>query len=274
MSSIIKLKRSLTPTSVPSTLQEGELAVNLFDKKLFIGGENGGANVQVISGDVYNLVSQDTGNSAVLTLTVDNATLSNDAITIVPSAGITVAEAGGTVTLGISKIATSQVEDGAITLGTKTSGDYVESVTGTPNEITVAGTGVGASVQVGLPNDVEITNDLLVGGNTAIAGSLTVDGDLNVEGAVTYISSATVNVDDSMLKLSANNVADTVDHGVYASYVEGGTTKFAGYFRDASQDSVFKFYTDLEVEPTTTVNEAGAGFTLAQVDAVIDGGTY
>jgi hypothetical protein len=274
MSSIIKLKRSLAPTSVPATLQEGELAVNLYDKKLFIGGQNGGANVQIISGDQYNFTSQDTGNSAVLTLTVDNETLSNDAISIVPSAGLTVAESDGTVTLGISKIATNQVEDGAITLGTKTSGDYVQSITGTADEIAVSGTGVGADVQIGLPNDVTVTNDLLVGGNTAISGSLQVDGDLNVEGSVTYISSATVNIDDSMLKLSANNVADTVDHGVYAAYVEGGTTKFAGYFRDSSDDSTFKFYTDLEVEPTTTVNEAGAGYTLAKIDAVIDGGFY
>jgi len=76
-----------------------------------------------------------------------------------------------------------------------------------------------------------------------------------------------------MIKLAANNSADTVDTGIYGKYVESATTKYTGYFRDAS-DGVVKFYTGLEVEPTTTVNTGGTGYTLAQIDAIIDGGTY
>ena len=150
----------------------------------------------------------------------------------------------------------------SVALGTDTVGNYASAVSGTTNEIAVTGTaGEGTSFQIGLPDDVTIGNDLIVTGAASVGGNLTIDGNLNVEGAVTYISSSTVNVDDSMLKLSANNAADTVDSGVY------------GYYRDAT-DSTFKFYTGLETEPTSTVDPTATGYTLAQVDAIIDGGTY
>jgi hypothetical protein len=118
-----------------------------------------------------------------------------------------------------------------------------------------------------------ISTNLAVSGNTRITGSTIIDGDLTVEGGVTYVSSSTLNVDDSMVKLASNNASDTVDVGFYGRYVSAATTKHAGIFRDAS-DGVFKVYAELQPEPTTTVNIAGTGYTLATLDAIIDGGTY
>lgn len=259
MASVIKLKRSLTPSSVPSLLQEGELAVNLSDRKLFIGGENGGANVVSISGDQYNLATAGSGNTATVSLTVDNEALSNDSISFIGGAGITVAESSGIITI---------TNDGTV----GGSSESPLTFNGTSSQVEVAR--AGNTVTVGLPDDVTIGNDLSVSRNASVSGDLQVDGNLTVEGETTYISSSTVQVDDTMVKLSANNVGDTVDHGVYAKYIEQGTEKFAGYFRDSSDSSIFKFYKDLEVEPTTTVNVAGAGYALAQIEAVIDGGTY
>lgn len=172
-------------------------------------------------------------------------------------------------------IAVTQQAD-SVDLGTHTTGNYIATIAGTANEIEVSGSGSEtAAVTIGLPNDVTIGNDLTVTGAATVGGNLQVDGNLNVEGAVTYISSSTVNVDDSMLKLSANNAADTVDTGVYGKYVVSGNSaiQYAGYFRDAG-DGVFKFYTGLDAEPTTTVNTSDTGYTLAQLDAIIDGGTY
>ena len=117
-----------------------------------------------------------------------------------------------------------------------------------------------------------ISTNLAVSGNTRITGSTIIDGDLTVEGAVTYISSSTLNVDDSMIKLAANNAADTVDVGFYGKYVATGT-KYSGIFRDAT-DGIFKVYTGLTVEPTSTVDIAGIGYAAGTLDAVIDGGTY
>jgi hypothetical protein len=471
MASIIKLKRSAVQGSVPSTLQEAEIAVNLEDKKLFVGGVNGGANVQILSGDLYNLTSENGSDSATITLTVDNETLSNDSITFTAGEGIDISESSGTITIsgenasdtnkGVASFDSGDfsVSSGAVTLADSTDG-AVLTINGTSNEVDVSRT--NGTVTIGLPDDVTITgqlnvsenvvatgnvvvgnvldvtglsyfasdltvgactefvvtasdgsvstegnlnvdgdttvngltattftangtatfvsgvdaqstlnvdgdttlngvtittmtangavtvnglasldggidvdgaftvadtsgnidttgtlnvdgattlngvttttltangivtiggavdinNDadisgqlnigenLVVAGNTSVAGSLTVDGDLNVEGALTYLATQTVQTDDSMIKLSANNIADTIDHGVYSKYVVGVTTKYAGYFRDSSEGSTFKFYRDLEVEPTSTVNVSGTGYTLATVEAVIDGGTY
>ena len=166
------------------------------------------------------------------------------------------------------------IQANSVALGGDTTGNYAAAVTGTTNEVEVTGSaGEGTTFQIGLPDDVTIGNDLTVTGAATVGGSLTVDGNLNVEGAVTYISSSTVNVDDSMLKLSANNAADTVDSGVYGKFIVSATNKYAGYFRDATDDT-FKFYTGLQTEPTTTVDTTATGYALAQVDAIIDGGTY
>jgi len=117
-----------------------------------------------------------------------------------------------------------------------------------------------------------VGTNLAVSGNTRISGSTIIDGDLTVEGAVTYISSSTLNVDDSMIKLAANNSTDVVDVGFYGKYVSSGT-KYSGLFRDAT-DGIFKFYTGSQTEPGTTVDTGAAGYAVATVEAVIDGGTY
>lgn len=321
MASIIKLKRSLSPGASPTSLQEGEIAVNIEDKKLFVGGKNGGSNVQTVSGDQYNLTSSGNSSIAFLTLTVDNPLISNDSIgfigddilsitrnanntltfaidtsvmttavtdsgsavastksiSFLGGAGIDTSALGSTVTIsaelasssnaGVVRPSANQFSvdvDGFLSLANGGAG-AVLVVNGTSNEIEVSRT--NGTVTVGLPNDVTIGQDLTVTRN------LQVDGNLTVEGAVTYISTSTVQADDSMLKLAANNAADTIDVGVYGMYVEAATNKYAGWFRDAS-DGIFKFYNSLEAEPTTTVNTGGTGYTLGQVDAVIDGGTY
>lgn len=122
---------------------------------------------------------------------------------------------------------------------------------------------------------VGIAENLNVGGDFRVTGDTIVDGNLTVEGALTYISTSTVYADDGMFKLAANNSGDSVDTGIYAKYVVSSNSaiQYAGYFRDSS-DGVFKFYTGLDDEPTATVNTADTGYGLAQVDAIIDGGTY
>lgn len=165
------------------------------------------------------------------------------------------------------------IKDNGVIMGTETTGNYVATIAGTSNEISVSGSGSEtAAVTIGLPDDVTIAGQLNVSENIVVAGNTIVNGNLTVEGATTYVSTSTVKVDDSMLILAANNSAHSVDAGVYQKYVSSGT-KYAGYFFDAS-DNVFKFFKDTAVEPTTTVNVSGSGYALAQLDAVIDGGTF
>ena len=86
---------------------------------------------------------------------------------------------------------------------------------------------------------------------------------LTVNGPVTRIHSAELTLDDPLIKLGDNNVADTLDLGFYGLYVASGS-KYAGLFRDAT-DGKFRLFTALEVEPTTTVNIGGTGYTAAHL---------
>ena len=220
------------------------------------------------------------------------------------SGDITVSEAG-VVTIAADSVA----------LGTDTTGNYVATVAGTANQISVTGSGSEtAAVTIALTNDVSLVGDLTVGGNdikmsggttaltfsgtgdVAVAGDLqvtgndiksssgttaltlsgadvTVAGNLTVNGSSTIVNSTTVTIDDVILKLADGNTANSVDSGVYGEYVEAATTKYAGWFRDASDSNIFKFFVGLQAEPTTTVNTAGTGYSIGTIVANLSGGT-
>lgn len=147
------------------------------------------------------------------------------------------------------------------------------------------GVGVGENLYVGGVAVVEdttqststSTGSLIVGGGAGIAGNLYVGGNLDIAGTQTVVDSTTVSIGDSLLKLAADNSSDTNDIGWYGVYNDGAT-KYAGIFRDASAtpvdegEDVFVVWSGLTAEPGTTVNFATGG--LAQLDAIIDGGTY
>jgi len=147
----------------------------------------------------------------------------------------------------------------------------------------LASDGVTALTLLASSGDVTVAGDLKVTGNdiksssgsTAITlsgTSVTVAGDLTVNGSTTVINSTTVTIDDSLLKLADGNIANSIDTGVYAEYVDT-VAKYAGFFRDASDNNIFKFFKGAETEPTTTVNTAGTGYTVGTILANLTGGT-
>jgi hypothetical protein len=159
----------------------------------------------------------------------------------------------------------------SVDLGTHTTGNYAAAVTGTTNEIEITGSaGEGTTFQIGLPDDVTIGNDLTVTGAATIGSDLTVDGNLEVNGTLTYIDSTTVTIGDNLLKLANTNSADTVDLGFYSLYNDGAN-KYTGLVRDAS-DSSYYLFEGLSTEPGQTINFGSV--TLAELNAVIDGGTF
>lgn len=115
------------------------------------------------------------------------------------------------------------------------------------------------------------TSDTVQFGATTLS-SLTVSGNLTVNGTTTTVNSTTVEVADSLYHLASGNTAtDSIDIGAYGSYSTTGTEEmFTGWFRDAS-DNKFKFFTGLEVEPTTTVNTAGSGYAVGTIVANLEG---
>jgi hypothetical protein len=112
----------------------------------------------------------------------------------------------GTVTnLGSVSFAAT-IQPNSVELGTDTTGNYVATISGTTNEITVSGSGTeNSAVTIGLPDDVTITNNLNVG------------GDLNVAGVINTVNSTQVNISDNKINLNSDmpeGNAPSLDAGI------------------------------------------------------------
>jgi hypothetical protein len=170
--------------------------------------------------------------------------------------------AAGAVTVKDGGIANVELVNSSITIkaGSAEAGQAISlgssfSITGTASQISVSRS--GTEFTIGMPNDIVIPGNLTVNGNVVTA---------NVDSFI---------VEDSLFMLGTGNAADTVDIGFYGQFTSSGK-KYAGMFRDASDNGKFKFFTGLSgaVEPTTFVNDSGSGYTVATVVAKIDGGTF
>lgn len=303
----------------------------------------GAVTINSVQGSKLNV----TGTTALTTLAdadefivYDASATANRKITAEDVADYVYAGFSGDITVTEAGVVTIAAD--SVALGTDTTGNYVATVAGTTNQISVSGSGSeSATVTIALTNDVALVGDLTVGGNdikssggttaitmssadVSIAGDLTVTGNdiksstataltlsgadvtvagdlqitgndiksstgataislsgadvtvagnLTVNGSSTIINSTTLSVDDALLKLGADNAANSVDTGFYAEYIASATTKWAGLFKDASDSDKFKLFKDLQSEPTTTVNTAGTGYTIGTLVANLEGGT-
>jgi hypothetical protein len=99
---------------------------------------------------------------------------------------------------------TTTVAPNSVALGADTTGDYVATIVGTANEVTVSpNSGESAAVTIGLPDDVTITNNLLVGGN------------LNVTGTINSVNTTQVNIVDNKINLNTDFTgAPVTDAGI------------------------------------------------------------
>jgi hypothetical protein len=95
-------------------------------------------------------------------------------------------------------------------------------------------------------------------GNVVVQQNLQVDGNFTVNGSNVLVSATQIQIEDSILQLAHENVANTVDLGLVAGYNDG-STKHAGLVKDAT-DSKWKLFKNVTDEPTTTVNFAQATF--------------
>lgn len=180
MSSIIKLKRSTSAGVVPanSSLQAGELAINLADKKLF--SSNNGTDIITISGDQYNLVTTGNTTQGQIVLTVDNDALSNDTLIITGTNGSVVS--GNSTQLTVDSTTYAVTTSGNSTIGqivlTPTGGGDASSdtldIVGA-NGITISGN----STQITVTADGDYY-DMSAGG-TATTGTVILAGDADTD---------------------------------------------------------------------------------------------
>jgi len=155
-------------------------------------------------------------------------------------------------------------------------------------DLTVTGNDIKSSTATALTlsgADVAVAGDLTVtgndikssGGTTALTlsgANVTVAGNLTVSGTTTTVNSTTLSVTDPLVFVgNDNNATDAVDIGLFGMYdTSGSLDLYSGIFRDAS-DGKWRLFKDSQAAPTTTVNTAATGYTIATLVANLEGGT-
>lgn len=117
--------------------------------------------------------------------------------------------------------------------------------------IGTGGEGVG---NTSIDTDVNISGDFKVGANSfhvdastgdvLVGNDLTITGDLVVNGNTTSINVSTLEVEDALIFLAANNtVSDSVDIGIAGQYFDAtaNTVMLTGIFRDSGTDEWYLF---------------------------------
>lgn len=124
------------------------------------------------------------------------------------------------------------------------------------NALTLNIGGAATQINIGDSADNSIVN---------FAQDVTIAGDLIVQGDTVTVDVATLNVEDPLIRLASNNtVGDTLDIGFVGTYGTDNT----GIFRDAT-DGIYKVFAT-----ATVTGNVVSDITLAQLEAIIDGGTY
>jgi hypothetical protein len=155
-------------------------------------------------------------------------------------------------------------------------------------DLTVTGNDIKSSSATALTlsgADVTVAGDLKIGGNdikasdgttalTLSGANVTVAGNLTVSGTTTTVNSTTLTVTDPLVFVgNDNNATDAVDIGLFGMYdTSGSLDLYSGIFRDAS-DGKWRLFKDSQAAPTTTVNTAATGYTIATLVANLEGGT-
>jgi hypothetical protein len=137
---------------------------------------------------------------------------------------------------------------------------------GTGNGITVS----SDAIQVN-PGSTLTVNSAGVHVNTALSiTDLSLSGNLTVLGTTTSIDTNNLVVNDSIIELARNNAANILDIGFYGQYNDG-TTRFTGLVWDTSAGN-FELFANTTVEPTTTIDTAGVGYTRSTLRAFLNTG--
>jgi len=241
---------SNTESGIAVTYEDGDgtLDFNVNDPTITISGDIDGSATMTNLGNTTISTTLDTVNSNVGSF---GSATAIPALTV-NAKGLITAISTNSLTTNFTLSADSGTNDTFATGETLT-------FSGTTNEVTTAVS--NNAITIGLPD------------NVTIGGNLIVTGDYTVNGTTTTVSTATLAVEDPLIKLAKGNAAaDSVDIGIYGLYdTSGSQDLYAGLFRDANDSGKWKLFKDLQPEPTTTVNVSGTGYAVATLVANLEG---
>ena len=124
--------------------------------------------------------------------------------------------------------------------------------------------GVTSNIQTQLNDKAPLAGPTFTG--TTTAADLSITGNLTVGGTTTTVNAQDLVVEDPLIYIGEGNAANVVDLGLVGSF-NNGAYQHAGIVRDAT-DGVWKLFSSVEDEPTTTINFAQAVYDTLKVGGV------
>jgi hypothetical protein len=146
---------------------------------------------------------------------------------------------------------------------------YVATANGSGTGLDAGLTLTGSSTTA---DEVNVTIGKGLTSTVTTAGHLAVTGNLTVSGTTTTVNTATLTVEDPLIKLASGNASsDIVDIGFYGLYDNSSAQDvYTGLTRDADDDK-WHLWKLNQVEPTTVVDMAGAGYAVDTLVANLEG---
>ena len=152
----------------------------------------------------------------------------------------------------------ASVDADSVALGTDTTGNYIQTITGTANKITVTGSGSeSADVTLTLPDDVQI------------ADSLTVAGNLTVNGTLTSLDTTNLDIEDNLFQLNAGLTGSPVnDSGML---INRGSSDNGIFMWDESVDKFTLGLTTADGTTTGNITLSSLGTLVANLEGNVTG---
>jgi microcystin-dependent protein len=156
------------------------------------------------------------------------------------------------------KLTVSNIPDNSITLGTDTTGSYIETIVNGTGVTVLGGTGEGSTATISIDQDVATSANVEFN-SIQINGNLTVD-DLEVFGGTFTSSASAVSLDDNIILLNRNVTTTPTNAGIE---IERGTSNNV-YFR--WNESLDKW--QITNNGTTYISLVASASSLAGLDNV------
>jgi hypothetical protein len=152
----------------------------------------------------------------------------------------------------------ASVDANSVTLGTDTTGNYVQTITGTANKISVSGSGSeSADITLSLPDDVQIASDLTVAGN------------LTVNGTLTSLDTTNLDIEDNLFQLNAGLTGSPVnDSGML---INRGSSDNGIFMWDESADKFTLGLTTADGSATGNITLSSLGTLVANLEGAVTG---
>ena len=163
------------------------------------------------------------------------------------------------------------VGPGSLTIGTLTITDNAGALevkagsTPAPTNIDSINNGT-SNVSVVEDGSVTITSGGVLGLTINSSGDAQFEGNVTINGGTTTLSSTEIIIQDAMLYLADGNPANLLDIGVVGNFT-AGTYQHTGIVRDAT-DGVWKLFSGVVTEPSTTVDFTGATYDALRIGAL------